>query len=474
YCEEKYITEYDIPTPHSGPIGITVDPEGMIWFAETNATKIATFNPEDKTFKEYSMPVSSRLQKDGAQIWGMKFDGRGNLWFTEATEAAIWRFDTSKETFERYPLQPSTVFPIQLAFDSEGYLWFTELYGDRIGRLDPSKVVNNTREGISEYSIPTSDAGAAGILFDKDENLWFAESFSKKVAMLDTSTIRFKEYELPRPVYALVGLAFDNENRLWITDHGSSKFYRFDPQTSEFKEYSTSESPFFPVSLPYYIVSDSKGRVWMNEHYGNIIAVMDPESDVLTEYGIPTRDPRFGNISNVLHLTVDREDNIWFTEWTSNKIAVLDTHLPVPFSLETSERTINIDLGGNANITVKLNIDGLLDSPVHLYASGTFAPAGGLERLEASFEPSELVSERSVSTLTLKANRTLLPGVYTLMVGGKHHDVNRLVAVELVVGSPSISSPFFETWGLLLLALTPLLAVALYVFFRRFRRGSSG
>lgn len=41
---------------------------------ETNAAKIARFNPEDKTFKEYDIPIFlSRLQKEGAQIWGMKF-----------------------------------------------------------------------------------------------------------------------------------------------------------------------------------------------------------------------------------------------------------------------------------------------------------------------------------------------------------------------------------------------------------------
>ncbi len=472
--KEMYIIEYDIPTPHSGPIGITIDSKGMIWFAETNVSRIAQFNPENETFKEFEIPISSsKIQKEGSMIWGMTFDTDGNLWFTEATEAAIWQFDTLKETFERYPLQSSNSFPIQLTFDSKGILWFTELYGDRIGQLDPSKVVNNTSEGISEYWIPTRDAGATGILFDMNGNLWFVESFSKKIAMMDTVIMDIKEYDMPKSVYALVGLALDKEEMLWITDHGSSIFYRFNPETSEIKEYSTSKSYFFQVSLPYYLVSDSMGRIWMNEHYGNIIAVMNPENEVLTEYEIPTRNPRFGNISDVLYLTVDKEDNIWFTEWTSNKIAVLDTHIQIPFSIETSQRIIQIDHGGIANITVKLNTDDLLDNPVHLYASGTITPIGNLDGLEASFEPNELSSENNVSTLTLNASRTLLPGVYTLMVAGKYHDINRLVAVELVVGPPSFSSTFVETWGLILLALSPFLLVALYGIYRRFTKTST-
>lgn len=471
--KERYITEYDIPTLHSGPIGITVDSTGIVWFAETNVSKIARFNPEDETFKEFEIPISSsKIQNEGSMIWGMTFDIEGNLWFTEATEASIWWFDTSNEIFERYPLQPSTVFPIQLTFDSKGILWFTELYGDRIGQLDPSKVVNNTSEGITEYWIPTRDAGATGILFDMNENLWFVESFSKKIAKMDTAIMDIIEYDMPQSAYALVGLALDKDGLLWITDHGSSKFYQFNPETSEIKEYSTSKAYFFLVSLPYYLVSDSKGKIWMNEHYGNIIAGMNPENEVLTEYEIPTRNPRFGNISDVLYLTVDKEDNIWFTEWTSNKIAVLDTHIQIPFSIETSQKTIQIDHGGNANITIKLITNDLLDNPVHLYASGTITPIGNLDGLEVSFEPRELSSENSEATLTLNASSTLMPGVYTLMVAGKYHDVNRLVAVKLVVGRPSLSSSIVESWGLIFLAISPFLLVVMYGIYRKFRKTS--
>ncbi len=471
FCREKYIEEYEIPTSGSGPIGITVGAEGVVWFAETNVSKIARFNPKDQTFKEYSLPASDRLRREGAQIWGMKFDSGGRLWFTEATEAAIWMFDTVKETFERYPLQSGQVFPIQLIFDSEGILWFTELYGDRVGRLDPSKTVNGTREGVTEYLIPTSEAGAGGLVFDRAGYLWFTESFAKKVSRLDVRSIRFKEYEAAKPVYALVGVAFDKAGRLWLTDHGSSRFYRFNPQTGEWKDYSTSESPFFPVSLPYYIIADSRGRIWMNEHYGNIIAEMNPETEVLTEYHIPTGDPLFGGISNTLYLTVDGDDNIWFTEWTANKIAVLNTRLPVPFTLEISDRKVRLNRGENVNITVKLTADGLLDNPIHLYASGTFTPSGRLEGLEASFTPAEITADRSVSTLNLKTSSNLKPGVYTLMVGGRYSDVNRLVAVEVVVGSSSVSATFFETWGLMLLASTPLLFILALIIFRMLRAG---
>ncbi|MCL4435895.1 MAG: hypothetical protein M1503_01730 [Thaumarchaeota archaeon] len=471
--EAKYITEYDIPTPNSGPIGITMDSNGLIWFAETNVSRIARFSPGNLTFKEYAFPLTDALRKNGAKIWGMVFDVKGRLWFTEATEAAIWMFDSSAETFERFPLRPN-VFPMQIAIDSSGEIWFTELYGNQIGRLDSSKVVNNTREGITEYLIPTSDAGAISLIFDKERRIWFTEPFSRKVGMFDPQTVRFKEYAMPGSVFTLVGLTADSAGRLWITDHGSSEFYRFDPGTGVFNEYSTSPAPLLNVSLPYYLARDSNGKIWMNEHYGNFIAMIDPETEVLTEYSIPTRNPRFGGIADALQLTVDKNNNIWFTEWTANKIAVLDSHKQVPFNIELSERNISVDRGSEKEITVRLSSNENLTSPVTLYAAGTTTGTGLINGLSISFEPAALSAQQRNSTLTLKVKSSLPPGIYTLMIGGRYNGVNRLAAVHLVVSSPNTSSSFIETWGIILVALTPLMFAAMLILYRQIRRRSSG
>jgi virginiamycin B lyase len=480
--ESRYITEYNVPTPNSGPIGITVDSNGMIWFAETNVSRIARFSPDNRTFKEYALPLTDALRKNGAQIWGMVFDAKGRLWFTEATEAAIWMFDSSTEKFEKFPLQPN-VFPSQIAVDSSGVLWFTELFGNQIGRLDPSKAVNNTREGITEYLIPTPDAGAISLIFDKTGKIWFTEPFSRKVGMFDPQTIRFKEYVMPESVFTLTGLAMDTAGHLWITDHGSSEFYRFDPNTGIFNEYSTSLPKYlFNVSLPYYLASDSNGKIWMNEHYSNAIAMINPETEVLTEYSIPTRNPRFGYIADALKLTVDKNDNVWFTEWTANKIAVLDSHKQVPFNIELSERDISMARGDEKEISVSLlSSNETLDAPVMLYASGTTTGTGVINGLSVSFEPAELSSaQQRNSTMTLKVKSSLPPGIYTLMVGGRYGEVNRLAAVHLVVTSPNtISSSsntisyFLETWGVIILALTPLMAVAVLILYRRIKRRRS-
>jgi hypothetical protein len=134
---------------------------------------------------------------------------------------------------------------------------------------------------------------------------------------------------------------------------------------------------------------------------------------------------------------VDDNDNVWFTEWTANKIAVLNSHKQVPFNIILSERDISVERGGEKEISVMLQLNGSLDSPVTLYASGTTTGTGVTNGLSVSFEPAELSTQQRNSTLTLKVKSSLPPGVYTLMVGGRYNEVNRLDAVHLIVGSPN-------------------------------------
>ena len=49
----EYVKEYKIPTACTQPLAITVDHNGIVWFAQTNTGKVAKFNPLTETFTEY-------------------------------------------------------------------------------------------------------------------------------------------------------------------------------------------------------------------------------------------------------------------------------------------------------------------------------------------------------------------------------------------------------------------------------------
>jgi streptogramin lyase len=69
------ITEFTLPTVHSGPIGITTGPDGNLWFAEGSGS-IGRITPEG-TITEFKIPT------DHVRPVDITVDRDGNIWFTD-------------------------------------------------------------------------------------------------------------------------------------------------------------------------------------------------------------------------------------------------------------------------------------------------------------------------------------------------------------------------------------------------------
>ena len=50
------LNEWNVPSPGSGPWGITTDQFGKIWFTENVTNKLATYDPTTNNFTEWSIP----------------------------------------------------------------------------------------------------------------------------------------------------------------------------------------------------------------------------------------------------------------------------------------------------------------------------------------------------------------------------------------------------------------------------------
>lgn len=73
------ITEFQIPTPLSGPFAIGIGPDDAVWFAERGANKIARLTLQGRVTNEFSIPTADC----GAHsiVSGPNHD----VWFTEFT-----------------------------------------------------------------------------------------------------------------------------------------------------------------------------------------------------------------------------------------------------------------------------------------------------------------------------------------------------------------------------------------------------
>lgn len=180
----KYIDEYEIPTSDSAPLAITVDKNGMIWFTESNVSKIGQFDPKSNTFHEYSVPGVG-------DMWGVIVDRNDTVWFTQYSgkgsvnpggmvmgggQGRLVRFDPVHGGFTFVNIPTVGSFPIRLVADAWNRIWFTELLGNKIGVYDPSS------ERLTEYIVPTNSSGPADLTIDKSEAIWFTETYAKKVA----------------------------------------------------------------------------------------------------------------------------------------------------------------------------------------------------------------------------------------------------------------------------------------------------
>jgi virginiamycin B lyase len=474
-----FIQEYTLPFTCSQPVGITVQQQQnssnsgnndtttanaqKIWIAATWVGYLVVFDPEQQRFSEFiKIPNWKTKGIFGSMVWDMEFDKNGDLWFTDQVNNAIWRYFTADKKFEMYRVPTNGSYPSSIAFDSQGRIWFSEIFGKKLGVIDPIKVINNTTKGIQEYQLDMSEEEGFEtmgplIITSKDgngnnETVWFtAVDFPETghIIKFDINKKKFEVLRLAEGVGVPVGIVEDDKGRLWINDHATNLFFMFEPQTGKVTKYSTSlpTSRNSTTTLPYYNMYRD-GKLWFNEHEGNAIAYFDTANSTLVEYQIPSRGEIWGNTSNPLQFTLDKNGSAWFTEWTENKIGLLDSekakNLLLWVSIPANRTTINLDKekdrdGKSIKIFVYPNRSNLGEEekePVQMTVAGTISYTGKLWNLTGQFSEEEFYfpegsTDPHVVTLKLTPDQDLVPGNYMLTVGARYGTVTYSKMIHL-------------------------------------------
>ncbi|MBV9060750.1 MAG: SMP-30/gluconolactonase/LRE family protein, partial [Pseudonocardiales bacterium] len=98
---QNSLHDFDLPTPHSIPAGITQDAHGNIWFTEKGITRaVATITPSGH-ITEFPLPAANCPQSDffglpgrACQPSGITLGPDGKLWIAENGADAMVRMDT--------------------------------------------------------------------------------------------------------------------------------------------------------------------------------------------------------------------------------------------------------------------------------------------------------------------------------------------------------------------------------------------
>lgn len=172
YQDTQEFEEYVLPDRQSGPFDITIGPQGMIWFTESNAGKIGMINPNTKEITEIDSDITL------ASPEALLFDLNENLWITEHTDPAITKYNKLFDTFERIPVINPDSLPFGMALDRYGNIWFAQHQIDFLGIYDPH---NNN---MMEVAIPTETSFVQFIVADQSgQNIWFAEAEGNKIGV---------------------------------------------------------------------------------------------------------------------------------------------------------------------------------------------------------------------------------------------------------------------------------------------------
>ena len=143
-------TEFSTPTAMSAPEGITVGPDGAIWFTENAVNRIGRI-PTSATasnpgISEYPIPT---LMSHPFAISA----SADALWFTECGVSQIGRISTDGSLVLEFPIPTAASAPQGLTAGPDGAQWFTESKGNNIGRIQTNGVIS-----ITEFAIPTTQS----------------------------------------------------------------------------------------------------------------------------------------------------------------------------------------------------------------------------------------------------------------------------------------------------------------------------
>jgi len=465
----EYVKEYKIPTPCTQPLAITVDHNGIVWFAQTSTGKVAKFDPLTETFTEYANPVWENIEKSfilnaiknnavpeklRSMMWGMDAFPDGSIWFTDERTDAIWKFSIDSESYDRISytqIDEGGSLPQKLVIDGSKII-INDFTGGKLSFLDYAQ----DRQGLRHYAIPSvmEDAVTSDFAIDSNKNVWYTNWVPSGQGILVKFDYPGYEYEsakgevtqglllqdfiewynFPAGLATPNGVAVGPDQKIWIADTSSNYFFSFDPGTEEFTKYVTSTPTIDsygnfgknPVSNPYWI-EHSDGNLIMNEHNANRIGMFNPSSETLVEYTVPSRNPNWADcegieycgVAQVFDFAVDGK-KIWFTEWVENNIGVVDTSIPLPFSIDIDTKEITLKKGETAVVTLQVTktpSQHIIQSiNVNHSSTSTFSDiiiTPELNNFSLSDAPTTISVEITASEYALSGTHKVLLGGYT-------------------------------------------------------------
>ncbi len=290
--------EWAVPTPKFAR-DPAIAPDGSVYVAVMQGNRVARFDPETETFREWDLPA-------GHHPHGLLVDRAGKVWTTGNGNGTIGRLDpaTGEVTEFRTPSGGGGPHTLVIS-DDQRTLWFTLQTGNRIASLD-------TQSGrITEY--PTS-GGPYGIGLDRAGNVWFCRMGDDRMGRLDPRTGTLGEVATG-PGSRPRRMAVDGEGMLWVTLFGTGRLAKIDPVAMR-------------VVKTWPLPAGNAGAYAVTVDGADIVFVNEIETDTVVRF-----EPRTGRMqvvplasggAGIRKMVVDASGRLWYMGSHNGRLGVIE------------------------------------------------------------------------------------------------------------------------------------------------------
>jgi virginiamycin B lyase len=300
------LSEFPVPDgPDKELEGITLGPDGALWFTEFVGDKIGRITTSGSV-KEFPLPT------DDAEASNITTGSDGALWFGEVNARQVGRI-TTQGAIREFPVG-GVSGPCGIAAGRDGALWFTSR-GSCIDGPSDNRIGRITTGGAVAFApIPTPGAAPAEITTGPDGALWFTEYGTSKIGRITTGGA-VSEFPVPGDG-APDGITVGSDGALWFADIGENRVGRIT---------TAGQVRLFPMpapdSNPSGITSGPDGALWFTEFDGAKIGR-------ITTSGQISELPTF---SNPVEIDAGPDGGMWFTAADTGKIGRAEIRgAPIP------------------------------------------------------------------------------------------------------------------------------------------------
>jgi virginiamycin B lyase len=166
------VTVYDAPRGR-GPYGITVTPDGTVWYASLAGNHIARVDPVSGAATVVEPPTAGQGAR---RVWT---DSRGRLWVSEWNAGQVAVHDPAAGTWAEYRLRGDKPQAYAVYVDDRDVVWLSDFGANALVRFDPPT------QALTSFPLPSTPSNVRQILGRPGE-VWGAESAADALVRLRT------------------------------------------------------------------------------------------------------------------------------------------------------------------------------------------------------------------------------------------------------------------------------------------------